>query len=79
MKNQLVLQDIILNYVRREKIKVDVTVSSGEIIHGYIHGFDDKTLILNVGATQQLLYKANVISVTSPKIILTEKQTEKEI
>lgn len=79
MKNQLVLQDIILNYVRREKIKIDVTVISGDVIHGYLHGFDEKTIILNVGATQQLLYKANIISVISPKIVLIEKQIEKEL
>ncbi|MEG2117446.1 MAG: RNA chaperone Hfq [Clostridia bacterium] len=79
MKTQLVLQDIILNYVRREKIKIEITVSSGEVLHGVIHGFDEKTVILNVGATQQLLYKANIISIISPKIILTEKLNEKEI
>ena len=74
MKTNLVLQDIILNYVRREKVPVKIIISTGEIIEGLIHGFDNQTIIANRGEEQLLLYKANIVSIIAPQAILTDKK-----
>ncbi len=73
MKNQLVLQDIILNYVRRERLEVKVVLSNGDDLNGIIHGFDSNTIILTKDESQYLLYKANVIAVISPVQVLQDK------
>ncbi len=74
MKTNLVLQDIILNYVRREKIPVKISLSTGENMECLIHGFDNQTIIANRGEEQMLLYKANIVAIISPQAILNDKK-----
>lgn len=76
IKMQLILQDIFLNYLRREKYGVSITLSNGEIVNGIIHGFDGQTIILNQDNGQILIYKANILFVYSDKYALMEKENE---
>jgi len=61
----LVLQDIYLNQARRERIPVNVTMLGGEMIPGYVKGFDSFTVIIEdeESGASQLLYKHAIASV----------------
>ena len=58
------LQDLFLNYVRKEKIPVTVFLVNGTRLKGVIKGFD-KFAILLKHDMQQLVYK-HAISTISP-------------
>ena len=73
----LVLQDIILNTVRREKTKIIITASNGSKYFGIIRGFDNHTIILDIEDGRQLMiYKYNIISVEGFNAVLTDNFKE---
>ena len=59
------LQDLFLNYVRKEKIPVTVFLVNGSRLKGVIKGFD-KFAVLLKNDVQQLVYK-HAISTISPE------------
>ncbi|UCH80732.1 MAG: RNA chaperone Hfq [Nitrospiraceae bacterium] len=59
------IQDLFLNYVRKEKIPVSVYLVSGTRLKGTIKGFDNFCLLLKQN-THQLIYK-HAISTISPE------------
>jgi len=64
----LILQDIILNQARRDKIPVDILLCNGDKLHGLVRGFDNFTIIIDTDAvTQIMIYKYSIMSIT-PKI-----------
>lgn len=63
-RNQINVQDQFLNKVRREKILVNVQLTTGKELEGYITSFDNFSLILK-SSTDQLIYK-HAISCISP-------------
>ena len=72
--SNLVLQDIILNQLRRDKTPAKVVVNTGIEITGIIKGFDSYTLILDLNdGGQIMIYKHNLISVYMDKPVLINK------
>jgi host factor-I protein len=72
--SNLVLQDIILNQLRRDKTPAVIVVNSGKEITGVVKGFDSYTLILDLqNGGQIMVYKHNLISVFTEKPILVNK------
>jgi len=59
------LQDLYLNFLRKEKIPVVVYLLSGARLKGVIKGFDNFVILLKQN-TQQLIYK-HAISTISPE------------
>jgi host factor-I protein len=59
------LQDLYLNFLRKEKIPVVVYLVSGARLKGVIKGFDNFVILLKQN-TQQLIYK-HAISTISPE------------
>jgi len=59
------LQDLYLNFLRKEKIPVVVYLMSGARLKGVIKGFDNFVILLKQH-TQQLIYK-HAISTISPE------------
>ncbi len=73
----LVLQDIILNTVRREKTKIVVTASNGSKYYGAIRGFDNFTVILDTDDGKQvIIYKYNIIAIEGFNAVLTDNFKE---
>ncbi|MCL1901776.1 MAG: RNA chaperone Hfq [Firmicutes bacterium] len=69
----LVLQDIVLNQARRDKIAVEVLLCNGDKIQGYIRGFDSFTIIIDKDEkTQMMVYKYNVVSITPKNPVLVD-------
>jgi len=59
------LQDMFLNYVRKEKIPVTIFLVNGARLKGTIKGFD-KFVVMLKNDVQQLVYK-HAISTISPE------------
>ena len=64
-KNNSSLQDVFLNYLRKEKIQVTVHLMTGAKLTGVIKGFDSFAILLK-HTTQELIYK-HAISVIQPQ------------
>ncbi len=77
MKNNLILQDILLNQIRRDKSIATVVLSTGQTIKGLIRGFDNFTLIMDIDEkTQIMIYKHNLVSVQPAEPVLTDAKME---
>lgn len=57
MKQNVNLQDVFLNKVRKENIGITIFLINGYQIKGYVKGFDNYTIILESEDKQQLIYK----------------------
>lgn len=69
----LILQDIILNQARRDKIKVKIVLCNSAIIQGTVRGFDNFTIIIDIDEkVQTMIYKYNIISITPETPILID-------
>ncbi len=58
------IQDQYLNQARKERVRVTVTMMSGEKLEGYIKSFDSFCLLVD-SSSDILLYKHAISSVTS--------------
>ncbi|AZO95417.1 RNA chaperone Hfq [Iocasia frigidifontis] len=66
MKQQLNLQDNILNAVRKKKIGVTIFLMNGYQLNGMVAGFDNFTIILKNDKKTQMVYK-HAISTIIPQ------------
>lgn len=65
MKNNINLQDVFLNKVRKEKILITIYLVNGFQLKGIVRGFDNYTIVLDSDEKQQLIYK-HAVSTISP-------------
>ena len=65
MSEQFILQDAILNEVRREKVPVTLFLMNGFQLRGTITGFDGSAVVLVTEGKQQMIYK-HAISTLAP-------------
>lgn len=74
MKNNINLQDVFLNKLRRAKIPVTIFLVNGFQLKGIVKGFDNYTIALENEGTQNIIYK-HAISTMIPanNVDLTEK------
>jgi host factor-I protein len=61
--HDLKLQDVFLNYCRREKVQVALHFLDQSVRHGQIIGFDSQTIILDTNGRQRLIYKTAISSI----------------
>ena len=69
-KQQNNLQDIFLNGARKNKISVEVYLTNGYKLKGFVKGFDSFTVVLDCDGKQMLVYKHAVTTITPAKPIL---------
>jgi len=65
MKNNINLQDVFLNQVRKENIMITIFLVNGFQLKGTVKGFDNYTIVLDSDGRQQLIYK-HAVSTISP-------------
>jgi host factor-I protein len=58
------IQDQYLNQSRKERVKVSVTLMSGDKLEGYIKSFDNFSVLMEVNG-DFLIYKHAITSITS--------------
>lgn len=69
----LILQDIVLNQARRDKVGVEILLCNGDKVQGHIRGFDSFTVIIDKDPkTQVMVYKYNVVSITPKTPVLVD-------
>ena len=63
------IQDVFLNYVRREKLTVTVRMMDGKEIEGRIKNFDRFALVLDHGGTDHMIFKHAIAAIKTPKAV----------
>ena len=61
------IQDVFLNYVRREKLTVTIRMMDGTELEGRIKNFDRFALVLDQGGTDQMVFKHAIACIKTPK------------
>ncbi len=56
-KQQINLQDVFLNLVRKEKTGITIFLINGFQLKGTVKGFDNYTVVIESEGKQQLVYK----------------------
>ena len=74
---QINLQDVFLNQVRKEKQAITIFLLSGFQIKGLVTGFDNYTVVLDCEGKQELIYK-HAISTIIPSHPVNFIAAEKE-
>ena len=68
-KNNINLQDVFLNQVRKEHIQVTIYLTNGFQLKGMVRGFDNFTVVLDTDGRQQLVYKHAISTISPLKIV----------
>ena len=63
------IQDVFLNYVRREKLTVTIRMMDGSELEGRIKNFDRFALILDQGGTDHMIFKHAIAAIVTPKSV----------
>ena len=63
------IQDVFLNYVRREKLVVTVRMMDGSELEGRIKNFDRFALILDHAGTDHMIFKHAIAAIKTPKAV----------
>ncbi len=71
------LQDLYLNYLRKEKIPVSIFLVNGTRLKGVIKGFDNFVVLLKQ-TNQQLIYKHAISTISPEKEVNLKVESEKE-
>ncbi|HEY2907899.1 MAG TPA: RNA chaperone Hfq, partial [Vicinamibacterales bacterium] len=56
-KSQPNIQDVFLNYVRREKLSVTIRMMDGSELEGRIKNFDRFAVVMDHGGTDHMIFK----------------------
>ena len=63
------IQDVFLNYVRRERLTVTIRMMDGSEIEGRIMNFDRFALVLDHGGVDHMVFKHAVAAIRTPKAV----------
>jgi len=61
------IQDVFLNYLRREKLTVTIRMMDGNEVEGRIKNFDRFALVLDQAGTDQMIFKHAIAAIKTPK------------
>jgi len=63
------IQDVFLNFVRRERLTVTVRMMDGQEIEGRIKNFDRFAVIVEVNGADQLVFKHAIATISTPRAV----------
>ena len=63
------IQDVFLNFVRREKLTVTIRMMDGSEVEGRIKNFDRFALIIDHAGVDHLVFKHAIATIRSPRSI----------
>ena len=63
------IQDVFLNYVRREKLMVTIRMMDGTEMEGRIKNFDRFALVLDQGGNDHMIFKHAIAAIKTPKAV----------
>jgi len=63
------IQDVFLNYVRREKLTITIRMMDGTELEGRIKNFDRFALVLDHGGTDHMIFKHAIAAIKTPRAV----------
>jgi host factor-I protein len=63
------IQDVFLNYVRREKLTVTIRMMDGSELDGRIKNFDRFAVVIEQGGVDHMLFKHAIAAIKTPKSV----------
>ena len=63
------IQDVFLNYARRERLPVTLHLLDGRSFEARIKNFDRFAVIVEVAGTDHMLFKHAIVSIRSPRAV----------
>jgi host factor-I protein len=63
------IQDVFLNYVRREKLTVTIRMMDGSELDGRIKNFDRFAVIVEQHGVDHMLFKHAIAAIKTPKAV----------
>ena len=63
------IQDVFLNYVRREKLMVTIRMMDGTELEGRIKNFDRFAVIVEVNGADQLIFKHAIATIATQRAV----------
>ena len=63
------IQDVFLNYLRREKLTITIRMMDGSELEGRIKNFDRFALVLDRSGTDHLVFKHAIAVIKTPKAV----------
>jgi host factor-I protein len=63
------IQDVFLNYVRREKLTISIRMMDGSELEGRIKNFDRFAVILDQGGVDHLIFKHAIAAIKTPRSV----------
>jgi len=78
MAKKINLQDNFLNQVRQESMEVTVYMTNGAKMKGFIRGFDNFTIVMEVLGKQELIFKHAVSTIIASQKVKNLFQFEGE-
>jgi host factor-I protein len=63
------IQDVFLNFVRREKLPVHIRLMDGTDVEGRVKNFDRFAVIVEHSGSDHLIFKHAIASIQSPRPI----------
>ena len=61
------IQDVFLNFVRRERLTVTVRMMDGQEVEGRIKNFDRFAVVLDQNGTDQMIFKHAIAAIKTPR------------
>jgi host factor-I protein len=61
------IQDVFLNYVRREKLTVTVRMMDGTELEGRIKNFDRFAVVIDHGGADHMVFKHAIAAIRTPR------------
>jgi host factor-I protein len=61
------IQDVFLNYVRREKVTVTIRMMDGGELEGRIKNFDRFSVVLDHAGADHMIFKHAIAVITTPR------------
>ena len=63
------IQDVFLNYVRREKLTVTIRMMDGSEVDGRIKNFDRFAVVIEHAGTDHMIFKHAIAAIKTPKSV----------
>ena len=63
------IQDVFLNYTRRERLAVSIRLMTGETLEGRIKNFDRFAVIVEIDGTDLMVFKHAIASIKTPRSV----------
>lgn len=66
---QSTIQDVFLNYARRDRLNVKIYLMDGRHLEARIKNFDKFAIVVEVGGQDQLIFKHAIATIETPRAV----------